>query len=97
MSKETQNIISIINRENISDSTEETLLNYSLEFLKMEKISMKNLLDKIFINIYSFYWRRISNDYSLISMNLSYQGNQTELININDETEKLEELKKIVI
>jgi hypothetical protein len=76
-------------------------LTNSVEFLKKEKISMKKILDKVFIHLYSFYWKKItSNEERLLIMNKSFQESyedyETEKINFYDDNGKFEEYKNIV-
>lgn len=103
-SKESQNIFaSIIKGENVSDSAEESFLTNSVEFLKKEKVSMKKILDKVFIHVYSFYWRKITcNEDRLVSMNSAFQDNyfeenENDRIILSEDSSMFEEYKQIVI
>jgi len=62
---------------------------------------MKKILDKVFIHVYSFYWKKItSNDDRLINMNKSFQETYedyaSEKINFYEDNGKFDEYKKIV-
>ncbi len=62
---------------------------------------MKKILDKVFIHLYSFYWKKItSNEERLLIMNKSFQESyedyETEKINFYDDNGKFEEYKNIV-
>ncbi len=102
-SKESQNIIaSIVKGENVSDSAEENFLTNSVEFLKKEKVSMKKILDKVFIHVYSFYWRKITcNEDRLLFMNSAfeddfYEENEKDRIILSEDNSMFEEYKQIV-
>lgn len=81
-SKESQNIIaSIIKGENISESARESFITNTVDFLIKEKISLKKTLEKVFIHVYSFYWRRITCDCDrLLFMNSAFEENYYEEI-----------------
>ena len=67
-----------------------------MEFLKKEKNVLKNLLNEFFIQVYSQYWTKISNDERLINMNKSFK----EIIiepNKTDKFENFNSFKKKVI
>ena len=101
-SKETQKIIaSIINSEKLSETVDEKFQTKSIEFLKLQKISMRKILDKIFIHVYSFYWKKNSNNEErLIKMNKSfiesYSPSAGEQINFDEDNGIFAEYQTLV-
>lgn len=86
----------------MSDSAEESIKTNSIEFLKKEKVSMKKILDKVFIHVYSYYWKKISlSDERLINMNKEFNDKYQEVdndeINLEEDGGKFDNYKKIVI
>lgn len=62
---------------------------------------MKKILDRVFIHVYSFYWKKItSNNERLFSMNKFYQesldDNQSNKTNFYEDNGMFEEYKKTV-
>lgn len=101
-SKETHKIIaSLINSEKFSDAVDEKHQSKSIEFLKLQKVSMKKILDKIFIHVYSFYWKKNSNnDDRLIKMNKPFLGlyspSPGEQINFDEDNGIFSEYQNLV-
>lgn len=100
--KESQKIIaSIVNTEKLTESVDEKYQTKSIEFLKLQKISMRKILDKIFIHVYSFYWRKNSgNEERLIKMNKSFIEGFTpsggELLNFDEDNGCFSEYQNLV-
>ena len=102
-SKESQKIIaSIVNSQKFSDLNEEKFQTKTIEFLRLQKISMRKTLDKIFIHVYSFYWKKNSNNEErLIKMNKTfmehYTPNAGEQINFDEDNGIFSEYQTLVI
>ncbi len=102
-SKESQKIIaSIVNSQKFSESVDEKFQTKTIEFLKLQKISMRKTLDKICIHVYSFYWKKNSNNEErLIKMNKSFRENYTpnpgETIYFDDDNGIFTEYQSLVI
>ena len=101
-SKESQKIIaSIINSEKLFESVDDKLLTKSVDFLKLQKISIKKILDNIFIHVYSFYWKKITcNEERLVNMNKSfiesYSPSEDEHINFEEDNGIFSEYQTLV-